>query len=219
MGVSFSTFFGDDPEMLRDLDQASTSRRYSGGSLIAGEGDEDTSVLYILDGKANALRYAESGIEVFIDTFAAGDLVGELAVLGGGRRTADIYAQTDMIIAVFPGAAFIKLMEKHGAIGLRVSRLLANRIQKTTRRMFEQSTLSSKGRVYAELMRMADKNDGAGHLTIKNMPSISEVARRLGIARETVSRTVNELRHAATIKSSGADLVILAPQDIISRLH
>ncbi len=215
----FSVFFGDDPTVLVELQQASTTRRFQKGAIILAEGDNGDTVFYLLEGEARALRYSAAGAEVFIDTFSAGNLVGEMAVLGNGIRTADVYARTDVLAAVFPGKVFLKLMEKHGSIGLRVSRMLASRIQETTRRMFEQSTLSSKGRVYAELMRMAGPVADADTLLIDALPSISTIARKLGIARETVSRTVNELKDQKAVEKQGSGLLITAPHVLVSRLN
>lgn len=211
-------FFGGDLELLAELEKACKQRVYQAGSMIVAEGDAGDSVLYILEGEARALRYSIAGAEVFIDNFEPGDLIGEMAVLGNGVRTADIYALTDVTLAVFPGTTFTKLMEKYGTIGLQVSRLLAARIQQTTRRMFEQSTLSSKGRVYAELMRLAKPLGDTEMSKITDMPPISDIAKKLGIARETVSRTVNELKDEAILEKTGSDILIMHPNLLVSRL-
>ena len=215
---SFSALFGDDQPLLDDLAAESTRRSHRKGELVAGEGDSNRSVFYILEGEAIALRYSVNGTEVHIDTFASGDLVGELAVLTDGTRTADIYASSDLQVALFPATVFVSLMERHGIMGLSVSRLLARRLQATTRRMFEQTTLSSKGRVYAELMRLSARTGSSEALQIKQLPSISQIAKKIGIARETVSRAVSELKSEGVIAQQGADLLIHQPQALISRM-
>lgn len=211
-------FFGDDPEVLADLKNLSVQSTYIAGSMIVAEGDSNDSVFFILTGEARALRYSMSGVEVFIDSFKPGDLIGEMAVLSDGVRTADIYALTDVKLLVLSGSAFVGVMEKHGKLGVKVSRLLAARIQQTTRRMFEQSTLSSKGRVYAELMRLAKPQGEEGRLAIINAPSISDIAKKLGIARETVSRTVNGLKDDAVLEKRGTDIFVTNPQVLVQLL-
>ena len=218
ISARLTDFFGEDPLVLQDLQVAGMNRNYREGALIVGEGDCSSTVFYLLRGTASALRYSVAGAEVFIDTFGPGDLIGEMAALGGGERTADIYAASDVELMAFSGAEFIGLMEKHGSIGLQVSRMLVARIRRTTRRMFEQTTLSSKGRVCAELMRLAEPGDGVDALTIGDMPSISEIAKRLGIARETVSRTVSELKGQSVVQVDGASLLISQPHLMLARL-
>lgn len=214
-----SVFFGEDQNVLADVEAAATPKKVGRGTLLLGEGDESASVFYLLGGKASAIRYSVGGVEVLIDTFERGALLGEMAALTGAPRTADIYALTEVRLAVFSAPAFLELMRKHGSIGIGVSRLLAKRIGRTTHRMFEQSTLSSKGRVYAELMRMARSETDSGNQRIGSMPAISDLAKRLNIARETVSRTVNELKHDAIVRPDGPDLVILKPHALVSRLQ
>lgn len=218
MHDDFSAFFGENQPLLGDLLTESVRKSFKKGELIVGEGDTDNSVFYILEGEASALRYSVNGAEVFIDTFGSGDLVGEMAVLTDGPRTADIYALSDLRMAVFSAPAFISLMERHGVMGLRVSRLLARRVLATTRRMFEQTTLSSKGRVYAELLRMAVPGSSSEQ-HILGMSSISDLAKKLNIARETVSRTVSELKAEDIIRAQGRDLVIPAPHLLLERLN
>lgn len=219
MSDRFSDFFSDDVSVLRDVENASVIKNFRKGAMIVAEGDSSSTVFYILAGEATALRYSVAGAEVFLDTFGPGELIGEMAALDGGERSADIYALSDITLAIFPGQSFIHLMEKHGSIGVRVSQLLVRRIHKTTRRMFEQSTLSSKGRVYAELMRLAVPVNDDGMLRIASLPSISEIAKKLGIARETVSRTVNGLKDDGIVQSEGADLMIIRPHDLVERLN
>ncbi len=218
LSVGLSSFFGDDASILHDLQAASTNKNYREGAMIVGEGDSGSTVFYLLSGTASALRYSAAGAEVFIDTFGPGDLIGEMSVLGGGERTADLYATSDVELTTFSGPAFISLMEKHGNIGLRVSRLLVTRVRRTTRRMFEQSTLSSKGRVCAELMRLAEPVGSTDVLQVSAMPSISEIAKKLGLARETVSRTVSELKDQAVVASDGSNLLINQPHLLLARL-
>lgn len=218
MRADFSVFFGTDTHVLNDLERASYAKKFGAGSLVVGEEDQDTSVFYIVDGSATALRYGEDGAEVFIDRFGAGDLMGEMSVLGNGKRSADIFALSDLQVKVFPGDTFLKLMEKHGVIGLNVSKLLANRIRTTTHRMFEQSTLSSKGRVCAELMRMASPTEKPPSLRINEFPTISQLAKTLGIARETVSRTISDLKAKGIIEKCEESLCINEPQALVDKI-
>ncbi len=219
LSAGLSDFFGDDATVLYGLQAAGMNKKYRKGAMIVGEGDSGSTVFYLVSGTASALRYSAAGAEVFIDTFGPGDLIGEMAALSGGERTADIYATSDVELIAFPGTAFIGLMEKHGSIGVRVSRLLVERIRRTTRRMFEQSTLSSKGRVCAELMRLAEPVGGTEVLLINAMPSISEIGKKLGMARETVSRTVSELKGQAVVAPEGSGLLINQPHLLLARLN
>lgn len=208
---TFGLFFGSNPDVLHDVEAASTLRQFASGAVILGEEDKGKSVYYILEGKAKTVRYSSEGAEVWLDEMAPGALFGEMAALGAKARTATIVAASNVSVAVFSESAFLELMQKHGSIGLQVAKLLVARVEKTTQRMFELAAFSSKGRVYAELLRQARPIEGSPHSRINSMPSMSAMARQLNNTRETVSRTVNELEKEGFIKRDGNQLTILMP--------
>lgn len=219
MSEHFEAFFGSDNNILRDVGSSCREVSLDAGHCIFDECDPGDSVYYLIRGRARAIRYSVAGTEVQIDNYAHGSLFGEMAALCGETRSAGVYALTDVRLAVFSGAAFLALMQKHGLVGLRVSQMLAHRVRNTTGRMFEHATLSSKGRIYAELIRMARSNEESGTPQIEDPPSNSEIARRLSIARETVSRTMNQLRQDGTVQRQGNYLVLLQPQKLVGGLN
>ena len=212
MEETFKLFFGDNPETLADVMKEANTLSFEPGAIIMGEEDTGKSVYYILTGKAKTVRYSSDGAEVWLDEIAPGALVGEMSALGASRRTATIVAATKVTVASFTDKSFLSLMEKHGAIGLQVAKLLVSRVEKTTQRMFELAAFSSKGRVYAELLRQARPIEGSPHSIIEKMPSMSAMARQLNNTRETVSRTINELEKEGFITRSGSELTILMPE-------
>jgi len=218
MWDKLSVFFGDDADLLNDVRSSATAKSHEPGARIFGEGDESDTVYCVLEGRTRAIRYSENGTEVWLDQFEEGDIFGEMASLSENIRTADMYALSDTTVAAIPSKAFIRLIEGNGSVGLKVCRLLAARIQNTTRTVFEQATLSAKARVYADLLRMAKSGDG-NMPVIKNMLTVSDFAKKLAIARETVSRAMSKLREQGILETRGEDLLILRPQELVSRLN
>lgn len=211
MKETLKLFFGENPDTLADVLAAAKTLTFEPNAIIMGEEDPGKSVYYILAGKAKTVRYSTDGAEVWLDEIGPGALVGEMSALGASRRTATIVAATKVTVASFAENSFLSLMEKHGSIGLQVAKLLVSRVEKTTQRMFELAAFSSKGRVYAELLRQARPIEGSPHSVIEKMPSMSAMARQLNNTRETVSRTINELEKEGFITRSGSELTILMP--------
>lgn len=204
-------FFGTDPALLEDVAAASTQTKFAAGTTILGEQDTGASVYYVLTGQIRTVRYSSEGNEVWIAESGPGSLFGEMSALGAKARTATVVAASNVTLAVFTQSAFLGLMEKHGSIGLEVARLLVNRVEHTTQRMFELAAFSSKGRVYSELLRQAQPLNDSPHSVIEKMPSMSALARQLNNTRETVSRTINELEKMGFIERQGNTLTILMP--------
>jgi DNA-binding IclR family transcriptional regulator len=74
--------------------------------------------------------------------------------------------------------------------------------------MFERSALTARGRVCAELLRLALE---AKDHTIRPAPVIAELALRAATTRETASRTVNGLERRGIIRRDADALVVIAP--------
>lgn len=206
---NLSAFFGNDEAVLSDARDACTEVHYKRGSTILSQQDTSKSVYCLLSGTAKALIYSEDGDEVWLDGFKPGELFGEIAMLSGAPRTADIVATAKVSVAVFHEEAFLKLMEKHGSIGITLSKILAKRVAQTSRRLFELNAMSAKGRVYSEILRMAEDRCPNGNPMISDLPTFTTFAKRVNSTRETVSRTVNELERLNILERRGNQLIIV----------
>jgi CRP-like cAMP-binding protein len=214
-----SDFFGDDEIVLQDVRSACHTVSFDAGSIIFGEGDKDNWVGIVLEGRARALRYSADGTEVAVSTFGPGSLFGEMSAIRGGMRSADMYALDDLKIASIAGPTFVGLLTKYPPLALKVCRLLADRLENTTLRLFEEVTLTSKHKVFAWLLREAGQTGGQMSPRIETMPTISDLARHLNLARETVSRTVNSLKEQGIVGARGQGLEILDRHRLVSLLE
>lgn len=210
-------FFGEDAKVLKAVADACSTVSYKPDATILSQEDDGKTVYCLLEGQAKALLFSEDGDEIWLDEYQPGTMFGEISVLSGEPRSADIVAITEVTLAAFPEDIFLKLMEKHGSIGLRMSQMLAKRVHKTTRRLFELSSFSAKGRIYAELLRMtAPVSDENGTIFIPELPTFSVFAKKVNSTRETVSRTVNELARMGFVSRVGNRLDILDVEGIES---
>ncbi len=212
MQDDLKSFFGDDSAVLFDIEQACVEVHYNNNELILSKEDDDNTVYFILSGSVKAVLYSQDGEETWLDEFKKGALFGEMPALGSSLRTATIMASSPVRVATIQAQKFLQLMEKHGSIGIKVDGTLTERIEHTTRRMFELSAVSAKGRVYSELLRLAAISDDK--LTIENLPAYTVFAKRINTTRETVSRTMNKLSQNGFIKKEGNTLKIISLKEL-----
>lgn len=210
---NLAIFFGDDPAVLKSAKELCTTVSFPPSATILTQEESSKSVYCLLLGQAKALMFSEDGDEIWLDEFGPGALFGEMAVLGANHRTADIVATSRVTVAAFSEENFLQLMEKHGSVGIKVSRLLVKRIQQTTRRMFDLTAFSAKGRVYAELLRLSKKRKD-GKITIERLPQFTTIAQRISSTRETVSRAVNDLERKGIVIRQKYRMIILKPEEL-----
>ena len=206
-------FFGEEISCLADLAMIAQPVSFNAGDTILYQNDVSADIYYISKGTAKAVIYSVEGSEIWISQFEAYSIFGEMAAFGAPARTADIIAVSDVELLSFSQVAFLAVMAKHGSIGIKISELLVSRITDTTRRMFELSAFSSKGRVYNELLRLAEEDEN-GQMVINNLPAFTEMAKKINTTRETISRTVSDIEKLGYIRREGNCLYILAPQNL-----
>ncbi|WP_300528914.1 Crp/Fnr family transcriptional regulator [Maricaulis sp.] len=196
---------------------AAEIRSVASGSVIIAQDDDDDMVFIILDGEARVVLLSASGQEIWIDALQAGAVIGELAVLTEQRRTSEIIAEQDCMLACFPARDFLALSADHGALGLALARVLAQRVHHTTQRMFELSALSATGRVYAELLRISEPSESGETRYIRPKPTWTVLAQKVNTSRETASRTISDLEKRGLLRRLDDGFELVDP-DQLSRL-
>ena len=87
------------------------------GELIVREGDESADLFLIVEGSASAIRTSEDGGEHVLNAINAGDCIGELTFIDGGRRAASVRAETDCDVVRIPAEALHDLPDAPAVIG------------------------------------------------------------------------------------------------------
>ena len=100
---------------LRTVSRLMTQIDVKEGRALTREGEVGREFMIILEGSAvvrrNGRKIAELG---------AGDFLGELAVLSGAPRTADVIASTDMVLETLNRREFMSLLDESAAIAKKV---------------------------------------------------------------------------------------------------
>ena len=157
---------------------------------------------------AKSVALSFDGRLILVQDYKQGDLFGEGALLVNSRIEEDVVAVDRVSAAQFGALSFIGLMEKHSSVAIAVSRVLTRRLSTANRRLVEGATLSSTGRIHAELLRRAK---AAGGNDIRPAPVLSEIALHVQTARETVSRAISLLEKRGIITRTPDVLTIVAP--------
>jgi CRP/FNR family cyclic AMP-dependent transcriptional regulator len=190
-------------------------RAYPVRASILRQGDRSATAHLLVLGRAHALLYSLDGQMILLHEFGPGDLFGALGGPATGVEEADVVAVEEVRAFLLEAAALVSLAERHGCIGLALSRLLLKRLRTTAARMYERAALSAPGRVCAELLRLAREGEG---LAIRPAPIIAELALKVGTTRETASRTVNGLERRGIIRREADALIVVAPQRLEAEL-
>ena len=93
------------------------------------QGDPGNSLLILLSGNARTSMIASNGHEIVLDYAEPGQVLGEIALLDGGERTASVTAIEPTSALTITREAFEEILKKHKNMALRLAEGHGNRIR------------------------------------------------------------------------------------------
>lgn len=168
--------------------------------LVADEvlflaGDPGDGCYRVEQGLLKISMIAPSGAERILAIVGPGGIVGELSTIDGLPRSASVAAVRDSELSFISRTAFQAFAEENAVVYKHLVTLLAERLRDTDAVVAAGSFLPLKGRVARALLDLAEafgQDVGQGRILIRQKVSQSDVAAMAGIARENVSRILND---------------------------
>jgi predicted acylesterase/phospholipase RssA/CRP-like cAMP-binding protein len=119
-----------DPAALAELQADAGWVPLRGGDVLFRRGEAGDAAYTVLSGRLRVVD--DSAGERAVNEIGAGEILGEMALLSGERRSATVIAVRDSLLARIPAAAFDRLIERQPAVLRRISALLGDRLRQQT---------------------------------------------------------------------------------------
>ena len=158
-------------------------------------GDPGDGCYRVEQGLLKVSMTAASGAERILAIVGPGGIVGELSTIDGLPRSASVATVRDSELTFVSRAAFQAFADGNPEVYRHLVALLAERLRDTDGVLAAGSFLPLKGRVARALLDLAEAfghDVGQGRILIRQKVSQSDVAAMAGIARENVSRILND---------------------------
>lgn len=181
-------------EAIEELNRRCAWRRYAPGELILDRDDPSTPVYFLTRGEVRIVIFTGAGKQVSLGEIRAGGHFGELAALDGRPRSASVVALTRATVATMQANVFLDLLRRYPEIDLALLRQLAIWVRSASTRVMELSTLDTRRRIGAELVRLTETRLRADKGAVISPPPLhADLAARVGARREAVTREINHL--------------------------
>jgi CRP/FNR family cyclic AMP-dependent transcriptional regulator len=197
-------FFKDlDLSLLESLLERHRLADLSAAETLIMQSDWGENLMVLLSGIAKVRLFSADGDEVVLSLLGAGDLIGELSLLDGDSRSADVVTLTPVRLLKLQGGPFLRLLQQQPLLALRLARLEAGRLRDINRRFAIQKS-DATTRVLDALAYLAVKGS-LERDPLHPIPVLAqgEIAILAGLARETLSRTLSKLRSRAIVIEAG----------------
>jgi len=169
--------------------------KLAANEILFLSGDPGDGCYRLNEGLLKVSIVSPAGAERILAILGPGSLVGDMAMIDGRPRSASVSALRDCKLSFVSRAAFESVAEKNPEIYKHLLSLLAARLRDTDQIVAAGTFLPVKGRVARALLDLAKafgNEVGSGRIVIRQKLTQSDVAAMAGIARENVSRILNE---------------------------
>jgi CRP-like cAMP-binding protein len=129
-------FSGIEPSRLKLLAYTSDVVTYRPGQVLMRQGDIGDAAYVIINGDAE-VRISSGAGDIPIATLHAGDFVGEIAILCDTPRTATVSAVSELKALRIRKEPFFELLRQFPEMAVEMTRLLAERLTRTTAELVE----------------------------------------------------------------------------------
>ncbi|SUZ70106.1 uncharacterized protein METZ01_LOCUS22960 [marine metagenome] len=195
---------------LTKISDRMTHRKFTKNQMILLEDDLGQTFFVIATGSVKITRLSDDGREVILAMLGEADFFGEMSLLDGDGRSANVVALEASEVLTLARNEFLDILEQYPKISISLLEELTNRLRKSDQQIESLSLSDVEQRIGITLIRLAEElgTIKQGSVKIKNLPFQQDIANMAGTSRETVSRTFKLLEEKGLLSRQGRQLVI-----------
>ena len=195
---------------INELQKFFTLREYPKGSMIILEEEYGDVVFLVKKGTVKITRVNDEGKEVILSLMGESDIVGEMSVIDGEFRSANVLAQESCELYAIRSEDFLQILKDNFEISLSLMGELASRIRKSDQHIEALSLSDAEHRIGVSILNLAEELGVIikGKVTIENLPFQQDIANMSGTSRETVSRIFKLFEDRNMLIKKGHKLII-----------
>jgi CRP-like cAMP-binding protein len=197
-----------DEKARRDIAACAMPRSFTAGESICRLGDRGDSMMAVVVGTVRISRPTSRGKEIILADLGSGELFGEIALLDGKPRSANVVALTNCELMILERRNLIPFLERNPAACMKLMEILCARIRRSDERMSDIAFFNLPIRLAKTLLNyQPDVRPGA-----KLSLSQSELAEMAGGTREKVNRCLRDWQRQGIIELKNRWTIIRKPE-------
>lgn len=193
-GIELLQDLADDE--LQNVANLLVEAKHGRGDYVFMQGEEQTTVYFITRGLIKIVKLDEEGREHVVNILAAGQMFPHTGFFAEGHYPGTAEVISDCTLFMMPSKRFEQLMMDCPQIMKKVMKVMERRIRQLQTRLRDIVVFNSQERVEALLRFFVDeygeeREDG---MYVKLPVTNAEMAHMIGLTRESVNRTLKQLR-------------------------
>lgn len=207
--------FLDDATAVGDLASLTADRRPHAlrkKQELYTEGDEATRLYFVQSGRVKTVRRTPGGKELITGVYGPGEFFGYLPLLEQRPHADSAVVVDDAVLLYIPQEDFAQLLHRHPAVGQQFVRLLAGRVNEREQQLLGMAYDSLRRRVATTLLRLHEQAGDGPEAAIQL--SRDDLAAVVGIAPESLIRTLSEFKQDGLIEQTTHGIRIIQPDKL-----
>jgi CRP/FNR family cyclic AMP-dependent transcriptional regulator len=199
---------------LEAVAAATTVRHYRRNMFVFAEGEPAESFHFVLSGRVRVFRDSAGGHEQTLQILERGGLLSVVSFLDGRPYPASAQTLVDSEIGSIRNAELARLAQEHGALAWGLLQQIATRLLWAQGRIYDLALRSATGRVVSVLLQFAREQgvrDAQGRFVVDLPLTHRELGQITGVSRETVTRTLGQLRSTGALRWTEDGLLVVDP--------
>lgn len=178
-----------EPGQLEDLLSRTKVEFAAKREVLMHQGDPGDSAVILVTGQARVNMVSANGREIVLDYLAPGTVIGEIALLDGGERTATVTMVEDGSVMRLTRAQCEDFITSNPGVALNMLQEMARRLRQMNLTVESDRAFSAGPRLARYLQRLTDEEAASQKLKID--VSQSELGHFVGISRENINRQLS----------------------------
>ncbi len=184
------------PEELETVKSAAKLRVYPKGATVFVSGQEADGLYMIQIGRVKVLMLYPDGREKTLALIGEGEALGEVTLYGSELRSATVETLETTTFLVISRERFQSLLLTIPRLSIKIIELLSSRLRRANQQIEELTFHNARSRVICALIYLAEEHGRKTKQEIQIAFPLThaELAKLVGVARETVTKVLIELQ-------------------------
>ncbi len=172
-------------------------KEFAKGEYIYLPDEHADKVYFISEGRVKIGTYGETGKEITKAILNAGEVFGELSLVGEKQRRDFAYTMDKTSVCILGTQDMKGLMREHNGLNMFLMRIMGSRILEMEQRLESLVFKDSRTRIIEFLKDLAqNKGRRVGYeMEVRKFMTHQEIANLTATSRQTVTTVLNELRN------------------------
>ena len=203
---SIPLFAGLPENLVYQIARMAGVRKVPRNTTLVRVGDKTDALYVLVSGSAKVRNRDVEGREVILTLLGAGECFGEMSLIDGSPRSADVVSCEPCELLVIAKSDFAHALSENVDLCLNIMKSLADRLREANRKIESLALLDVYGRVAKLLLDFSELEDG--RRVIRRKVSKQDMAKMVGASREMVSRVMKDLESRGYVRSEEGCLIL-----------